>query len=71
MEEALCLYRAAAGGGYVYSMYALGTCCERGIGMDADLEQAVIWFEQAASGGMAKSHVLAGASLRIWYGHRA
>ena len=39
----------------MYSMYALGTCCERGIGMDADLEQAVIWFEQAASGGMAKA----------------
>lgn len=50
-QRALTLLRAAAERGQPHAQYQLGSRYERGIGVEADAEQARQWYEKAASNG--------------------
>ena len=52
--KAAALYRKAAEMGYTYAQCNLGFCYLRGIGVDRDPAQAVIWLQKAAEKGQSR-----------------
>ncbi len=54
-EKALQLYEAAARQGYAFAQYNLGRCCEFGIGIEKNFQEAYEWYTKAAENGIEEA----------------